>query len=249
MEKITATIITKNNEEIIERCLKSVTWTDEIVVVDSGSTDNTLEICEKYNCKVIRTPWLGFGKTKQLAEDNASNDWILSIDSDEICTPELKSRLLSILSDPDSMGGYRIKRRTFYLGKPIKYCGWQKDFPLRMYKKSVGGFNDREIHEFVELRGQAGKIKEQILHYSYPSISDHLQKIDRYTSLGAVEAISKGKTSSPLLAIMKGHLKFFKMFVMQRGFLDGPTGYILAKNSAFGVYLKYLKIFESGRKK
>jgi len=244
MSKISTTIIVRNNEDIIERCLKSVAWTDEIIIADSGSTDQTLDICRKYHCKIVETPWLGFGQTKQLAEKHTSHEWVFSIDSDEVCSNTLKEEIQNTLSAPQDFAGFKIKRRTFYLNKPIKYCGWQNDYPLRLYRKSLGGFNSRNIHEFVEVKGDIGKIRALLLHHSYPTIEGHIEKINRYTTLGAQEAVQKGKTCSPFMAVLKGSFKFLKMFILQWGFLDGLAGFLLAKNSSFGVYLKYLKIYE-----
>ena len=134
--KISAVIITKDEEKNIERCLKSLDWVDEIVVVDSGSTDKTIEICKKYNCTIVYSDWLGFGRTKKLAVNTASNDWILSIDSDEEVTPELRNKIKEILTNPE-FEAYRVKRKSFYLGKMINHCGWGSDYPLRLFNRKI----------------------------------------------------------------------------------------------------------------
>ncbi len=212
MEKVSAVIITKNNENIITNCLNSLHWADEIVIVDSGSTDKTLAICETFNCKIIKSPWLGFGKTKQLAVKNASHNWIFSIDSDEVCSEEFNKDIRKTLSSPQH-DGYHIKRRTFYLNKPIRFCGWQNDYPLRLFRKDKGDFNDRSIHEYVELKGSKGKIMALLYHHSFPTISSHLQKMNHYTDLGALEAYGKGKKSSPLSAVFnRGEGKSIHLF-------------------------------------
>ena len=145
MEKVTAAIITKNEENNIERCLKSLDWVDEILVLDSGSTDKTLEICAKYKTKIVETEWLGFGRTKKAAVETASNNWVLSIDADEEVSKELQIRIKEILKQP-IMNGYKIKRHSYFLGKRIKYCGWSSDYPVRLFDRTKGNFNNREVH-------------------------------------------------------------------------------------------------------
>ena len=246
--KLSVVIITKNNEQIIRNCLESVKWADEIVIVDSGSVDQTIDICRQYQCKIVQSPWLGFGKTKQLAVANASYNWIFSIDTDETCSNELKEKIINIINSTYCKSGYKIKRRTYFLGKLIKYCGWQNDSPLRLFQKSSGNFNERDIHEYVVVDGEIEKIKELILHNSYPTLASFIVKMDYYTSLSAEEAYRRNKKSSPYIAILKCGFKFFKMYFLQLGFLDGIMGFLLAKNSAYGVLIKYLKIYEKQKK-
>lgn len=238
--KITATIITFNEQANIERCLKSILWVDEIVVVDSYSSDNTIEICKKYNCKIIQAEWMGFGKTKKFAVDSASHDWILSIDSDEEVTEQLKDKIQQTLAAPEYYG-FKIKRRSHYLGKEIKHCGWDRDYPLRLFNRQFANFNDKEVHESVILNGKKGRIHESFLHYTYPTISSHINKINRYTELAALDGEKK---YSLLTSLLFGINKFLKMYLLQKGFLDGKYGFLLCVNSAFGVYLKYIKVWE-----
>ncbi|MFT3741004.1 MAG: glycosyltransferase family 2 protein [Breznakibacter sp.] len=241
---ISIVIISKDNEKSIETCLESVKWADEIVVVDSGSSDRTIDICNRFGCKVIKTPWLGFGKTKRLAVENAEYEWVLSIDTDEACSVDLQKRIMQIISSEKDVKGYRIKRRTYFLGNEIRYSGWQKDFPLRLFRKENGNFNENIVHESVELKGKIGVIKEIMFHYSYPNMEIVLGKMNLYTSLGANKAFLKGKKSSLLGAIFRGYFKFLKMYILKLGFLDGVEGYILAKQSAFGILVKYVKLYE-----
>lgn len=244
MNKFSAVIITKNEEKNIERCLKSVQWADEIVVVDSGSTDRTLEICREYGCSALYTEWMGFGRTKKFAVDSANFDWIFSIDADEVVTLELKDKIITILSNQPKYAGYRVKRKSFYLNKLIEYSGWHHDYPLRLFNRKFGNYNDKIVHESVDINGEVGKIEEHLLHYTYPNLSSHIQKIDQYTSLGAQQLFQKEKKSSISKAILRGNMKFFKMYFLQTGFLDGKEGLILAFISSFGIILKYLKLRE-----
>jgi glycosyltransferase involved in cell wall biosynthesis len=240
--KISAVIITNNEANNIERCLKSLSWVDEIVVIDSYSKDNTIEICNSYNCKVIQIEWNGFGNTKKFAVDNASNDWIFSIDADEEVTDELRVRILDVLKEP-KYNGFNIKRKSYYLGQEIKYCGWNNDFPLRLFNKNYGNFNSKEVHESVILNGSKSKIYEPLLHYTYPTISLHISKMNRYTDLSLKE-IDNDKNYSILISILLGVNKFLKMYFLQKGFLDGKAGLVLSLNSAFGIYLKYIKVWQ-----
>ncbi len=248
MPKLSVCIIARDEEANIERCLRSVSWAEEIVVVDSGSVDGTVDICMKYRCRLVETEWLGFGRTKRLAADSASNDWILSIDADEEVTERLRESILGILRSPE-YNGYRIKRRSFYLGREIRHCGWGNDSPLRLFNRNYGNFNDSIIHERVILSGPEGRIDGPLLHYTYPDLASHVDRINRYSTLGAKEAFSRGKRSSMCGALVRGFLKFVKMYFIQLGILDGLHGLLLSVNSGYGIYLKYIKLRDLNRSK
>jgi len=239
---ISATIITYNEELNIERCLKSLTWVNEIIVVDSYSSDNTVDVCKKFKAKIIQTDWNGFGNSKKFAVDNSSNDWILSIDADEVVTDSLKEKIQGILNNPEYKG-YKIKRRSHYLGKEIKHCGWDRDYPLRLFNKKYGNFNNKEVHESVIISGNKTKVEEPLMHYTYPTISSHISKMNRYTDL-AFNNITSVNKYSILSSLLLGLNKFLKMYILQKGFLDGKVGFLLSINSAFGIYLKYVKIWD-----
>jgi len=246
--KISAVIITKNEEKNITRCLNSLIWADEILVVDSGSTDKTIKICEKYDCNILSIDWMGFGPTKKFAVDNAKNDWVFSIDADEAVTEELRIFLENFI-DVNEFNGYRIKRKSIYLGKTINHSGWDNDFPLRFFNKKYGNYNDKLVHEAVDLSNKKVKsIVYPIMHYPYPSISSHILKLDMYSNLGAEQALDRGQKCSILFAMLSGFFKFFKMYILKKGFLDGSHGFCLAIISSFGVTIKYLKIWSESKK-
>lgn len=244
--QLSVTIITKNEEANIKRCLDSVGFAHEIVVFDSGSDDGTVKICEAYGCKVFCVPWQGFGLTKQAAVAAASCDWVLSLDADEALSKPLQKRL-ETMDAPDSVHGFAIQRKTFYLGRLIRFSGWGKDAPLRLFRKKTGGFTPDIVHEKVVVKGKTGMIRECIYHYSYPDLSTHLKKIDHYTRLGAETLDEKGKGAGPVTAVLHGMFKAFNMYVLKLGLLDGKEGFILAMISGFGVFIKYLKLWEYNR--
>ncbi len=248
MKKISAVIITKNEEENIERCLKSLSWIDEIVVVDSGSTDRTVEICKSYGCKVIETEWLGYGKTKQLAVNSATHDWILSIDADE----QVAESSVSVIKEAIESGkhtSYKVQIKSFYLGKLIKHSGWGNEFKLRIFNKQYGNYNDAEIHETVLIEGESRKLNAVFYHYTYPTLEKHCEKVNRYSTLQGRELFEKGKRYPFLLFPIFALNKFFTMYWLKGGFLDGKEGFILAVVSACGVFMKYAKYWKLKREK
>jgi len=230
--KLSVTIITKNEAENIGSCIESV---------------DTVNICRELGCRVVKTEWLGFGLTKQFAVDSAKHDWILSLDADERVSPELRSAIQRILSNDTSIQGYKINRNSYYLNKLIHYSGWQNDRPLRLFDRRYGKFNDRIVHESVKTDGKTGMIREPILHYPYPDLNTHINKINRYSSLGAQKALELGQTASVPGAVLRGTFKFLKMYIFKLGYLDGVNGLLLALISSFGVSLKYFKLWKLNR--
>ncbi|MBN1761354.1 MAG: glycosyltransferase family 2 protein [Chitinispirillaceae bacterium] len=243
MRNVSIVIIVKNEEKNIRDCIESLRWSDEIVVVDSGSTDNTVAICREAGCTVICTEWLGFGRTWQLAVEHAKNEWVLPIAADERVSTELAQAIQNLGETPSGLAGYKIRRISRYLGKPIRHCGWQNDYPLRLFRKDSGQFNSEAVHESVEVDGGVGMLREPIIHFPYPDIESHIAKINQYTTLGARMLHEKGKTTSLPAAILRGCSKFLKMYLLRGGILDGSHGLVLSLVSAFGVSLKYLKLW------
>lgn len=243
INKISAVIITKNEESNIERCLKSLNWVDEIIVVDSGSTDSTIEICKKYNCNIIQSEWLGYGKTKQLAVNSASNNWILSIDSDEQVSEKSVSVIRTVLEDPQHYA-YKVQIKSFYLGRMIKHSGWGNEFKLRLFNKEHGNYNSSVIHESVVIAGDKPNIAVEFFHYTYPSLEKNMEKLDKYSSLQAKELFEKGKNYPLILIPIFVLNKIIGMYFLKFGFLDGKEGFILSIMSGFGVFLKYAKLWK-----
>ncbi len=240
MNKLSAVLIVKNEEANIAKCLDAISFADEIIVLDTGSNDNTADIAKSKGAKVHhQSKWQGFGDAKRQAVSKAENDWILSIDADEIVSNDLADKIKSILEEP-KYSLYRIKRKSFYLGKLINHCGWQNDYPKRLFDRRVANFNDKTVHESVVGNCEIGTIDEPIFHNTYPTISSHIQKIDFYSELAANS--SAKKNVSFLRIFIEASLKFIKMYLFKLGFLDGKAGFALCSMSSFGVAIKYLKI-------
>jgi glycosyltransferase involved in cell wall biosynthesis len=247
---VSAAIITKNEEVNIERCLDSLAWVDEIVVVDSGSIDRTLEICERRNCRVLRAPWLGYGPNKRLAVNSTSNDWVLAVDADEEVTPELAGEIQEVLSRyrPESgTNGYKIRWRSMYLGTWIRHSGWSSFYKLKLFRKSKGNYTEDVMHETVKMEGRFGLLKSPLNHYTYPDRATVARKMEANTTLAAEVLWARGKRPGVLAPYVHGGWTFLRMYILKVGFLDGRIGLVLARDYARTVYLKYAKCRAKGR--
>lgn len=248
MEKLSVTIITYNEEENIRDCLESVKWADEIVVLDSFSTDKTVEICREYTDKIYQNKWCGFVEQKNFALDKASHNWILSIDADERISDKLTAEIKKLLlTDGPGFNGYYIPRKAFYIDRWILHCGWYPDYKIRLFRKDKGRWEGKEgtaIHESVKTDGMTGYLKGELLHYSFKDISSHIKTINNYTSISATENFKKGKSEGILSMLLRPPFNFFKMYILKRGFLDGIPGFIVSVLSSFHVFIKYAKMWE-----
>ncbi len=240
--KISAVIATFNEEKNIKRCLNSLDFVNEIIIIDSKSSDNTLKIAESFTKKIFIKEFTGFSKIKQSGIDKAKGEWIFIVDADEEVSAELKNKIKKIINDKKSLDGYYIKRETYFLGKKIKYCGWGKDFQLRLFKKAKGAYDGKIVHESIKVKGKIGYIKEPLYHYSYPDSKIYFEKMNKYTSLQAKES-KKGFLFLKL--IFNPFFKFFKMYFLRLGFLDGIHGFILSLYSSFSEFVKFAKMIEN----
>lgn len=243
---ITATILTKNNEKTIARTLESTKFLSEVIILDNGSTDKTLEIAASYpHVKIEKHSFIGFGPLHNLAAKASSNDWILSIDSDEVITPELQKELQSISLNTSST--YSFPFKNYFNGKHIKWCGWYPDRHTRLYHREVARFSSEILHEKIlgaDLNSVS--LNAPIVHYSYNSISDFLKKMERYSTLFAEQY--KGKRRSSLCtAVLHGFFAFFKSYILKRGIFGGREGYIISAYNAHTAYYKYLKLLEANK--
>jgi len=236
-------IITKNESQQIARCLESVLWADEIIILDSGSSDNTVAICQQYTSYVYQTDWLGFGVQKQRALDKAQGDWVLSIDADEYVSTALKLEIQQSIQQT-IIQGFEIPRLSSYCGKNMKHGGWWPDYVLRLFQRHTGHFTSDLVHEKILLSGKIGQLTQPLLHETYINLDEVLGKVNSYSSLGAKELYKKEKTSSLHKAILKGIWTFFRTYIIQASFLEGTQGFMLAISNAETTYYKYLKLLE-----
>jgi len=244
--KLSVIIIVKNEEKNIGACLESVKWADEIIVVDTGSSDGTVDICRKYTDKIYDSKWLGFGPLKNFAMDKTSGDWILNIDADEIVSSELKDEIKEILEIPPDKEGYYIPFRNYFLGRAMRFGGLGREKHLRFFKKSSGRFNENAVHEGVVLAGKTGSLRGVVEHRSYADLKEYFRKLNLYTSLAAEEKFKNGERFVFLQLFRIPWEIHYRLFI-RLGILDGLRGFIWAVLSAFYVWVKYVKLMELER--
>lgn len=239
---LSVTIITKNETANIRDCLESVAWADEIIVVDSGSEDDTVAICREYTDKVfIHKDWQGFGIQKNLALQYATQDWILSLDADERVTPALRAQIEKAMND-SVYSAFSIPRQAYFLGRAMRHGGWWPDYVVRLFRRSDGVFCEDIVHERVLVNGLVVKLSEPLLHYSYMDLHQLMGKMNDYSSAGACKAYQQGKSGSLIKAIAKAKWTFFRAYFLRLGILDGQAGFIAAFSKAEETYYRYLKL-------
>lgn len=242
---ISVAIIAQDEEDNISKCIESVSWAEEIVVIDGGSADKTIEICKTLGARVIEHGWPGHIQQKNFAIDQCTRSWILSLDADERASDDLVRFIKQLFDsgDPD-YDGYYFPRKVFYLGKWIKHSGWYPDYKLRLFRKSKSRWTGYNPHDRVELQGRSTRVKADILHYPYRSVRDHLDRINSYTSIMARELNSEGTRSNLLKIIFNPYFRFLRSYIFKLGFLDGFHGIIISILTSYYVFLKYLKLWE-----
>ncbi len=243
MFPVSVVIVTKDEEINIEDALKSVSDAQEIIVVDSFSSDRTVEISRKYTDKVFQHEWAGFARQKQRAVNYAEGPWVLILDSDERVTPELKTELVDAISSTDCSGFY-MPRENYFIGKRIRYSGWWPDNTLRLFLKEKGHLEFREVHEKVVVEGKTGYFKNPLKHYSYRSISDFTKRMEKYSTLAAKEIRKKSGRAGLFSLTVKPLSTFLKMYLLRLGLLDGSRGLMLAVLYSYYTFLKYAKTRE-----
>ena len=241
--KISAVIITLNEEKNLPKCLESLNWVDEIIIVDSNSFDNTVSIGRLAGAKVYeREHWTGFGDQKNKAIKYATGDWIFSIDADERATPELAHEIKEVISSGLTVSGLMMPRSSSYCGQIMRYGGWWPDYVLRCFQKGAGTFSNDLVHEKLLVNGPIRKLKNPIRHQSFDNLEQVLEKINKYSSLGAKQLASQGKQHGLAAALIHGVNAFLKTYIVKAGFLDGRRGLMLAISNAEGTYYKYVKL-------
>lgn len=246
--RVSAVIITCNEEKNLIRTLPKLGWCDEIIIVDSGSTDATLAICRQFGCKIYTRKFDGYGDQKRFAVSKASNDWVLCIDADEILTNKLIQEIKEVLRNNNGKyAGFAIRMNLVFLDKEFKYGKESGRFYLRLFNRQRGGFTDDKVHEGILISGPVLKLRSIINHYSYTSLHQFMEKLNRYSNYSAEMAFSRGKNKS-LFAVLFGlPFNFFKYYLLERNFLNGIKGFYWSALSSYYHFVKYVKLRELNR--
>lgn len=244
--KITATVITFNEEHNITAALESLSWADEIVVVDSESADQTVAIAKRFTDRVFVRPWPGYSAQKNFAAEQSTNDWIFSLDADERVSPELLKEILALKgnANPVSSAAFEMPRFTFYLGRWIKHCGWRPDHKTRLYDRSRARWRGEFVHETLEVDGNISRLAGDILHYTVRDAAEHHQRMDRYTTLAASQNYLQGKRATLASLLVSPTAVFLRSYIFKLGFMDGIPGLAIARFAAHYEFLKNLKLWE-----
>jgi len=245
--KLSVTVITKNEATNIAGALASVAWADEIVVVDSESTDATVAIARQHTDRVIVRAWPGYPSQKNYAASLASHDWILSLDADERVTPELAQEIRSVMAHDAGErhpAAFRIPRVTWYLGRWIRTTDWYPDYQTRLYDRRAAEWTGRYVHEAVTVRGSTGQLRGEFQHYAYRDISDHLETIDRYTAFAARQMREAGRRAGFFDVVVHPPLAFLRNYIAKGGIRDGIPGFIISTLNSYYVFLKFAKLRE-----
>ncbi|HET8761761.1 MAG TPA: glycosyltransferase family 2 protein [Nitrospiria bacterium] len=247
MPKLSVTIVAQDEETDIAECVASAAWADEVVVVDGGSRDRTVELAERAGARVIRQPWMGYAAQKNFAIERATHDWVFSLDADERVTPDLREEIARVLGTASPRDGYYVPRRSYFLGQWMRHGGWYPDYNLRLFRRDKGRFRPREVHECVDVAGSVGYLTAPIDHYTYRTLSEYAQRMDRYSSLAATELLKRGSRPGWTDVVVRPALTFARMFVAKAGFRDGMRGLLLAGCYASYTFFKYAKAWEAAR--
>jgi glycosyltransferase involved in cell wall biosynthesis len=242
--RISATIITRDEERHVAAALESLAWADEIVVLDSGSTDRTVEIARGFTDRVLVTDWPGYAEQKNRAAREASHDWIFSLDADERVTPELAASVARVRERGPDVDGFRVARRAWYVDRWVRHSGWYPDWQVRLYDRRRARFEGAYVHESVRLSGPPATLDGDLLHYTVEGLSDHHRRIDRYTTLAAEALAAKGVRPSLLRAAVQPPATFLKTYLLRQGFRDGAAGLAIAGFAAYYVFLRQMKLWE-----
>ena len=236
-------VIARNEAGAIGRCLGSVAWADEIIVLDANSDDGTAAIARGFNARVeTETDWPGFGPQKNRALTLARGDWVLSLDADEWITPELRAEIQRGLAAPGNNLAFKMPRRSSYCGRFMRHSGWWPDYVTRLFKRGAARFSDDLVHERLIVDGAVGMLHASLMHEAIANLDDALAKMNAYSSAGAAMQFQRGKTASLAGAVWHGAWTFLRTYVLRAGFLDGREGFMLAVSNAEGAYYRYLKL-------
>ena len=247
LSNVSLIVITYNEESNIEKCIESVHGIGEIIVVDSFSTDETVGIAKRLGADVFQRPYISAADQKNWAVEKVERDWILILDADESLSAELRNEIAKTLENPDQ-DGYWLRRRNVFLGTRIRFCGWQRDKVLRLFKRGAGHYPAKAVHEKLELKGRSGKLRGFLDHDPYRDLDDYMRRMRSYSKRGAKELFKRGRGWFPAI-VARPFARFIRMYFLQLGFLDGAAGLHLCRLAASGVFLKYSFVRELYRRK
>jgi glycosyltransferase involved in cell wall biosynthesis len=241
--KLSVIVITMNEEAMIRRCLESLAWADEIVVVDSGSTDGTPDICRGLGAKVhVTADWPGPGPQRNRAIDWASGDWVLAMDADEWVTGELRREIEEAMRAPGANVAFRIPRLSSYCGRYMRHSGWWPDYVSRLFRRGRARFGGGIVHDHLVAEGPVGRLRNPLMHDPFSDMHEVLEKLNSYSSWGAQTLHEHGRSAGIATAVGHGVWAFLKTYLLRRGFLDGREGFMLSVSNAEGAYYKYVKL-------
>lgn len=244
MPRLSAIIICRNEEKDIEGAIQSLLWADEILIVDSYSTDNTLTIAGNYPVKILQRTFDNFSRQRNWALDQAAHDWVLMLDADERLTPDLQHEIQDLLANTPAYAAYSIYRSNFFMGKEVRYSGWQNDWVVRLFDKSKNRYSDNNVHEeLVMTGGRPARLKHKMWHYTYRSLSHYLEKWDIYSTLSAKDKAGSTPSVSLYHLMLKPAFRFFRHYILKLGILDGKVGFVISYLAASGVFMRYLKLW------
>ena len=250
-QPLSVTIVTLNEEKNLTRALESVKWADDILVVDSGSTDATVSIAAAYGARVVKQKWLGYGAQKNFAQNLAKHDWVLNLDADEEVSPELVKEICEVISRARSLeksdkytAGFSMPRKTWYLGRWILHGGWYPNRIVRLVDRRYAKWSEPEVHEALLVQGETEMLHADLLHYTFHAIGDQVETNLCFSRLGYRDLLRKGAQASLLKLVLKPIGKFIETYILKKGFLDGVPGFIISVNAAHSIFLKYAYFFE-----
>ena len=246
LRRVSVVVTTLNEEANLEACLAPLGAFGEIIVVDCFSTDRTLDIARRFPAVIFSRPYESAARQKNWALGVARHRWVLVLDADEIASPALLHEIEEF-DEGSGIDGFWIRRESHYLGRPIRHCGWQRDKVLRFFDREKGEYDEVEVHEEVTVRGKVSMLRGSLAHHPYREIEQHLDKIEQYSTRGAREYVKRGGRFAPARMLLDPPFRMLRMFVLQRGFLDGKRGFLLCLLSSYGVFIKYAKAWEHSR--
>jgi glycosyltransferase involved in cell wall biosynthesis len=242
-------LVTTFNEAVnLPACLEGVRWADEVMVVDSGSTDDTIALARRAGATVLEHPYESAARQKNWALPQLAHPWVLILDADEFVTPELAAEIRAVVHADGPADGYFLRRRSYFLGREIRHCGWDQDRVLRLFRRDRGRYDDRMVHETLQLDGRRAMLTTPLVHMTYRTLGDYLDKLRRYTSRGAADLRARGRRPSWWAPLLRPPARFVRMYLLQAGFLDGVHGLILCLLTSYSVWLKYAQLNEAGER-